>query len=316
MSDKHELFTGRAEAVELFRLLRSSYTPDGPSPIVNYVAPVGSGKSALIEYLRDEECQAPTIPHMQFDLSLTNTPKDLLFLLVEIRNRLRRRTDEHNKHLTFPRFDFGAAIVLAALEERNAYRLSDGEIKAGISNAATLFNEWFDSIDTLSNFVPQIPLILFATRTALKVEQVDKFLRWLEQGPVWGWYKAQADRLSLPANVRIDRIMRRLDEMADPGESGRTVLVESILPEALLTDLNETFRSTANNRAWPGAKYAVAFLNDFEGLLNDPGKTGKHLLEALTLNSYVRQGGTNPLLLVLGSQVPITGDSLPDEPAT
>lgn len=316
-SNQLRLFTDRYEAVELFKLLRESAPEAGQHwplfPILSYVAPVGSGKTLLIEHLRERHCSDPELPHILIDFAEPTAPKqDLLLILTEIRNKLQKRKDAQGKHLSFPRFDFAAAIALAALEESNTHRLSAAEIKQRLTKDSSLLDDWTESANALGNIVPLVPLALAALRSTMQIEPLDRFLRWLEEGPVWEWYQERAEMLRLPHGVKIDRIIRRLDEMSAPGEASRTTLVEQILPEALLADLREELDNDETRNAWPGAKCAIIFFNHFEILMDDPGRAGRRLLEILTLTEHRRRGETDPLLLVIASQQPLLTSKEPD----
>jgi len=67
-------FTDRREAIALFDLLRGRH-PDQPwplLPILVFVAPGGSGKSTLIEYLRLKHCSLSegivALPYARLDM--------------------------------------------------------------------------------------------------------------------------------------------------------------------------------------------------------------------------------------------------------
>ncbi|HEX9132581.1 MAG TPA: hypothetical protein VF844_09825, partial [Ktedonobacteraceae bacterium] len=110
-------FTDRREAIALFDYLRGR-DPDKPwplLPILVFVAQGGSGKSTLIEYLRVKRCilseQLAALPYARLNFTLTDSPKDLLSILIAIRDQLQQHDDGSGKHLTFPRFDLGALVV-------------------------------------------------------------------------------------------------------------------------------------------------------------------------------------------------------------
>src|SRR5438046_2169158 len=116
-SDLLATFTDRREAIALFDCVRSRH-PDKSwplLPILVFVAPGGSGKSTLIEYLRFKKCalseERAALPYARLDFTLPDAPKDLLSILIAIRNQLQQHDDGNSKHLTFPRFDLGALIV-------------------------------------------------------------------------------------------------------------------------------------------------------------------------------------------------------------
>src|SRR5207247_2071276 len=43
--------------------------------------------------------------------TLPDAPKDVLSILIAIRNQLQQHDDGYGKHLTFPRFDLGALVA-------------------------------------------------------------------------------------------------------------------------------------------------------------------------------------------------------------
>src|SRR5947208_12294723 len=95
-----ETFTDRHEAQALFDLVRSR-KPDQPwplLPILAFIAPGGSGKSTLIEYLRVKRCRLPggqaAVPSAHLDFTFPSTPTDLLSILVALRDQLQQQADE------------------------------------------------------------------------------------------------------------------------------------------------------------------------------------------------------------------------------
>jgi ABC-type branched-subunit amino acid transport system substrate-binding protein len=310
MVQKHfECFTGRKDAIELFDMVWKWNADGGErwplAPILSFIAPVGSGKSTLIEYLRETHRADQTLPNVRIDFSTPNTPKDLLFIMIEMRNRFVKYKDKDDRQFVFPRFDFAAAIALAALEESNAHRLSEGDLQQSLVSRSAVLDEWSESIGGIGNLVPVVPLILASVRATVQVEPLNRFLRWLREGPVWEWYREQAEALRLPKNSSIERIIRRLDEMSAPGESDRSRLIESILPEAMLADLRDAFTDKGKPRAWSEARRIVLLLDGFEVLLSEQNRIGVTLLKMFALSKSRLQGLNDPLLLVVASEEPI-----------
>src|SRR6266851_8025291 len=104
-NDPFRTFTNRREATQLFQLLRGR-DPSRPwplLPILAFIAPGGSGKSTLINYLRATKCRA-TLPHAHIDFTVPGTPTDLLPILIRLRDELQRQADGEGRHLGFPRF--------------------------------------------------------------------------------------------------------------------------------------------------------------------------------------------------------------------
>ncbi|MBV9690652.1 MAG: hypothetical protein JO202_13200 [Ktedonobacteraceae bacterium] len=310
-SPARELFTGREEEIALFRLLREQCSPERACPIVNFIAPAGSGKRMLIDYLRKKECEQPPIPQICVDFSHTNAPKDdLLPILVKIRNKLRERTDENNRHLKFPRFDFAAPLVLARLEggESGSYqRLHNKELEDVLKKEEPRLDEWVESVRDLGNIVPLAPLVAVAASQVTRIEPLNKFRRWLEEKHIWDWYKDEERSclLGLPSEPEIKQIIRCIFEKSEPDDNERRVIVEQILPEALLADLRESFADKSNSRIWPNARFAALFFYGFDALLGDAADVGIRLLKILTLTERGTYKEGNPLLLVVASQRPI-----------
>src|SRR5713226_10328613 len=109
-----ETFTDRREAIALFELLRKreQNQPFWPLlPILTFIAPGGSGKSTLIEYLISGRCFKDghaVLPYAHIDFTEAVTLRDLLPILIELRDQLQNHDDGQGNHLIFPRFDLGA----------------------------------------------------------------------------------------------------------------------------------------------------------------------------------------------------------------
>src|SRR6266568_630816 len=110
LNDQLATFTDRHEAIALFNFLRGRdpVKPWPLLPILAFVAPGGSGKSLLLRYLREKECSvggSAAIPYDYLDFTLPHTPKELLPILMELRDQLQQQDDGQGNHLVFPRFD-------------------------------------------------------------------------------------------------------------------------------------------------------------------------------------------------------------------
>src|SRR5260370_10036147 len=109
-------FMDRHDALVLFDEPRSR-DPNKPwplLPILAFIAPGGSGKSTLINYLRNERCSVqghPVLPHAHIDFTVPRPPTYLLAILVSLRDDLQRQADAHGKHLPFPPFPPGALLA-------------------------------------------------------------------------------------------------------------------------------------------------------------------------------------------------------------
>src|SRR5947209_17694132 len=122
-----EAFSDRREAIALFEALRGYDSNRRWSllPILAFIAPGGSGKSTRIEYLQ-KRCLSngrPAVPYAYLDFTLTSTPKDLLSIMINLRDQLQRIDDGQARHVTFPRFDFGACIAQAAQAQQDPVSL-------------------------------------------------------------------------------------------------------------------------------------------------------------------------------------------------
>src|SRR5260370_1422937 len=93
-TDWQETFMDRHDALALFDEPRSrdSEKPWPLLPILAFIAPGGSGKSMLINYLRATRCRA-TLPHAHIDFTVPSAPTDLLAILVRLRDELQQQAD-------------------------------------------------------------------------------------------------------------------------------------------------------------------------------------------------------------------------------
>ena len=116
-TDWRETFMDRRDALTLFDEPRgrNREKPWPLLPILAFIAPGGSGKSTLINYLRATKCRLPdgraALPHAHIDFTVPGAPTDLLAILVRIRDELQGQTDRQGKYLRFPRFDLGALVA-------------------------------------------------------------------------------------------------------------------------------------------------------------------------------------------------------------
>src|SRR5436305_13921727 len=94
-----DTFTDRREALALFDVLRGR-DPAKPwplLPILAFIAPGGSGKSTLMDYLRLKQCSVSgraALPYAHLDFTLPSAPKDLLSILIALRDQLQQHADE------------------------------------------------------------------------------------------------------------------------------------------------------------------------------------------------------------------------------
>jgi hypothetical protein len=145
LNDQLATFTDRREAIALFNSLRGR-DPDKPwplLPILAFVAPGGSGKSLLLRYLRVKECSVgarAAIPYAYLDFTLPHTPKELLPILIELRDQLQqqddglgRHHDRPGRHLVFPRFDLGALIAQAVSSKEDVTSLGPAQVQNSLA---------------------------------------------------------------------------------------------------------------------------------------------------------------------------------------
>ena len=161
-----ETFTDRREAIALFDQLRGP-NPDITwplLPILAFIAPGGSGKSTLIEYLRVNKCCLPdkraVLPYAHLDFTIASTPKDLLSILITLRDQLQQHEDGQSKHLSFPRFDLGALIAQSALTTTDISSFAPGEIRRKLSTGKQVFEALTTLGNTLGYTTPLIPPLL------------------------------------------------------------------------------------------------------------------------------------------------------------
>ena len=307
-----ETFTDRREAIVLFDQLR------GPNrdtswpllPILAFIAPGGSGKSTLIEYLRVNKCCLPdrraVLPYASLDFTIASTPKDLLSILITLRDQLQQHEDGQGKHLSFPRFDLGALIAQSALTTTDISSFAPSEIRRKLSTGKHVFEALTTLGNTLGYTVPLIPPLLAGLNLAGQIKPVNDLLRYLEDATGWKWYRMHGTATSLGANASMKEVLLRLHELSLPGKPEREMLVNELLPAAFIADLFDTLLYADTPRAWSKRVNVVLFLDGFEALHHSSRTTATRLLQVLTTEQRKR-GTTDPLLLVVGSRDPLPG---------
>ena len=315
-NDPFRTFTNRREATTLFQLLRGrdSNRPWPLLPILTFIAPGGSGKSTLINYLRTQQCclqdGRAVIPYAQIDFTQADAPKTLLAILVTLRNLLQQQRDGQEKYLTFPRFDLGASIILAAPTDGNPPLLNPEEVQSNLTAGLDLVGSLTDmggAVADIADIIPApldglakiIRALLAGLRLTAQIPAVHELMQRIESGPGWRWYQTNANDPGLRANAGIRNVLLRLQFLSTPGNPGRDYLIKDVLPAALLADLRVAMDS---GRVWSKTCNVVLFLDGFDALLNDPDKTGIVLLERLTLSEHRKRGETDPVLVVVGSR--------------
>ncbi len=313
LNNQLELFTDRHKAIALFEHIRAR-DPEKPWPLLPmlaFIASPGSGKSALIEYLRVKKCCLPdgrtVVPYAHLDFTLSDTPKDLLSILVTLRNQLQWHLDGQDKHLHFPRFDLGASIALATRTGDNLPLLNQEEIESKLSSGLPFFGPLGEMGNALGNMIPIIPPLLVGLKWMSHISTVQTLLLRLEKGPGWQWYQTHTTDVGLRASANIKDVLLRLHALSMPGQpgtQGREHLVGQVLPAAFLADICDALDGPDAPHAWSKATSVVLFLDGFDALLSEagPGNVGIRFLEMLALSEHRKRGETDPLLLVVGSR--------------
>src|SRR3989442_1368449 len=281
-----ETFIDRREAIALFDYLRGR-NPDKPwplLPILTFVAPGGSGKSTLIEYLRARRCCLPdghaAVPYALLDFTQTDAPKTLLSILVALRNELQQHEDGYGRHLSFPRFDLGAAIALSIPTDGSLPLLSKEEVQHRLFTGLSLFGPLGEMGNALGNIVPVIPPLLIALKWTIQIPLLQNLLQRLEKGPGWRWYRTHSVDMGLPNNANIREVILRLYDLSLPGkpeQRGREKLLGQLLPAAFVADLRDALERPDDPEAWSKTANVVVFFDGYETLLNDPTNTGIRL---------------------------------------
>jgi ABC-type branched-subunit amino acid transport system substrate-binding protein len=312
--DQHDLFTDREEAIYLFEKQLNEQNTDDPwplLPILSLVGPAGYGKSRFIRQLGLYHCGTPPHPHTSLDFSRSGDRHDLLNILGRLRNKLQRQRDEQGHLLKFPRFN----ILYARLKRSEGPREEEGE-DAELSDLS-------DLIGLVGNVNFILGLFLLILKLLAKIPLVHTLVRLLVawgyglagDRPKWHWYRDQVRKFkefNLPdqGDLPVSTILRRINEMC-LGEYERDFLIEHILAKAFLADLRygssdkEPWQRNGSSQRKQGPRRVVIFLDSFEVLLRNAELTARSLLEALALNEYRKRGESDPLLLVISSEVPL-----------
>jgi hypothetical protein len=308
-TEQLETFTDRREALALFDLVRSR-DPNQPwplLPILAFIAPGGSGKSTLMDYLRVKKCRLPSgravLPHAHLDFTFPSTPKDLLSILVALRDQLQQHADE-GKHLTFPRFDLGALIAQALSTTEDLSSFGPHEVRRKLAAGKQVFESLSALGSSLGYTVPFVPPLLAGLKLAGQIPAVRDVVSLLEERAGWQWYRRQGTTLGLGAEARMKDVLLRLYVMSRPGTPEREQLVNDVLPAAFAADLYSALVEADPPQAWTKTANVVVFLDGFEALQRAASSTATRLLQGLTTEPR-KHGKTDPLLLVLGSRDPV-----------
>jgi tetratricopeptide (TPR) repeat protein len=238
----------------------------------------------------------------RLDFNLPDAPKDILSILIAIRDQLQHHDDGYGKHLTFPRFDLGALIVQSMPTPENLASFGPQDVRhkldAGLQSLESLTNIGSE----LGLVVPFIIPLLAGIRLARQSRPVQKALRYLEDQAGWKWYgKVRGARLGLGASAGLEDVLRRLAAMSMPGKPERVLLIEEILPAAFMADIFEALVQANPPLAWGKTTNVVLFMDGFEQLQQVSNAISTRLLQVLTIEQR-KEGQTDPLLLVIGTR--------------
>lgn len=306
-------FTDRREAIALFDYLRGR-DPEKPwplLPILVFVAQGGSGKSTLIEYLRVKRCtlseQLAALPYARLDFTLPDAPKDVLSILITIRDQLQQHDDGYGKHLTFPRLDLGALVAQSMPTPDNLASFGPQEVRRKLDAGLQSIESLAKLGSELGLAVPFMLPVLAGLRLAEQSRPVQKALHFLEEQAGWKWYgKIQGARLGLGASTGLEDVLRRLAAMSMPGKPERALLIEEVLPAAFIADIIEALVQSNPPLAWGKTTNVVLFLDGFEQLQQVSSAIATRLLQVLTIKQR-KDGQTDPLLLVIGTRIRFPG---------
>ncbi len=315
-NDQLATFTDRREAIALFNALRGR-DPEKPwplLPVLAFVAPGGSGKSLLLRYLRERECNVgsrPALPYAYLDFTLTHTPKDLLSILMELRDQLQQQDDGQGSHLVFPRFDLGSLIVQSASMNEDISSLAPAQVRQRLSAGMNFMTSLSDLGSSLGLAVPYVAPLLAGLRLAGQIKPLKDILIYLEDSTGWKWYRTHGTETGLGANATLKDVLLRLHFISMPGKSERDFLLNELLPTAFLADLFDALSDAHPPRVWSRTANLVFFLDGFEALQRTAGETATRLLEILTVLQR-REGKTDPILLVVGGRDYLPGSGRKD----
>jgi hypothetical protein len=240
--DQFETFTDRCEAIALFELLRGR-DPGKPwplLPVLAFVAPGGSGKSLLLRYLRVEKCSVAgraALPYAYLDFTLPHAPKNLLSILMELRDQLQQQDDGQGNHLVFPRFDLGALIAQAASSSEDFTSLGPTQVRQRLTAGMQIIESLSAVGSSLGYAVPYVAPLLAGLRLAGQIKPVRELLSYLEDSTGWKWYRMHGTETGLGASATMKDVLLRLQVLSMPGRAERDLLVNNLLPAAFLADL-------------------------------------------------------------------------------
>ena len=214
--ERLETFTDRREALALFDLVRGSdpHQPWPLLPILAFIAPGGSGKSTLIDYLRFKKCSLPdgraALPYAHLDFTFPSAPKDLLSILVVLRDELQQHADGQGQHLTFPRFDLGALIAKATSSPEDTRGPGTAHNPRETRQRHQLIESLGALSSSLGDTLPVVGPLVAGLKLALQLPVVRDTLASLEAHTGWTWYRQQGTVTGLGAQATMKDVLLRL----------------------------------------------------------------------------------------------------------
>ena len=207
------------------------------------------------------------------------TLRDLLPILIALRDLLQKHSDEQGKHLTFPRFDLGALVALATSTGDGLSSFGPTDVRRTLSKGKQVFKTLHTLGSTLGYTVPFVAPLLAGLNLAGQIPPLRDVLRYLEESTGWKWYRTQGMATGLGAHATMKDVLLRLHGLSMPGKPEREELLEHLLPAAFLADLSDALSGSDAPRAWSKTANIVLFLDGFEDLLHTARSTALLLLD-------------------------------------